>query len=128
MIKTFTTNVFQKFKNIFKTKNSIIVQIRIEKIGFRNYLHHIEIKSSPKCFCEAVRQMIKHTLLNCFKHDAVQKKLLQINNKNLTKLLKTSALIIKIAKFLLITNELHQFRYIHAFVNFYERKTLVENN
>ena len=84
LIKTFTTNVFQKFKNMFKAENSIIIQIHIKKIDFKNYLHHIEIESSLKCFCEAVKQTIKHTLLNCFKHDAVQKKLLQINDKNLT--------------------------------------------
>ena len=121
-------NVFQKFKNMFKIKNSIIVQIRIKKIDFKNYLHHIEIESSFKCFCETVKQMIKHTLLNCFKYDVVQKKLLQINNKNLTKLLKISTFVVKIVKFLLITNELHQFKYIHVFINFYEKKTLVKNN
>ena len=76
LIKTFTTNVFQKFKNMFKIKNSVIIQIRIEKIDFKNYLHHIEIKSSFKYFCKTAKQMIKHTLLNYFKHDVVQRKLL----------------------------------------------------
>ena len=113
---------------MFKIKNSIIIQIRIEKIDFKNYLHHIKIESSLKCFCETAKQMIKHTLLNCFKYDAVQKEFLQINNKNLTKLLEISTFVIKIAKFLLITNELHQFKYTHAPVNSYEKKTLAENN
>ena len=49
-------------------------------------------------------------------------------SRTLTKLLKTSTFIIKIIKFLLITNKLHQFKYIHIFANFYEKKTLVENN
>ena len=128
LIKTPTTDVLQKFKSMSKAESSVIVQARTGKIGLRDYLHRIGVEPSPKCPCGAARQTVKHTLLNCPRHDAARGELLQVGDKDLTRLLEIPALAVKVAKFLLATGELHQFRYTHAPANSYERETLAENN
>ena len=121
LIKAPTADVLQKFKSMSRAKSSVIVQARTGKIGLRDYLHSIGVETSPGCPCGAARQTVKHTLLGCPRHDEVRGEFLQVGDKDLTRFLETPALVVKVAKFLLATDELHQFRYTHAPVNSYER-------
>ena len=51
-----------------KRKNSLITQMRIEKIEFMKFLHiHKILKFTHlNCFCEASKQTLKHVVINCF--------------------------------------------------------------
>lgn len=55
-------------------ENNVIIQIKTKKIKFKNYLYKIEIKNFFKCLCEYKKQIIYHTLLNCFEFKKFKKK------------------------------------------------------
>ena len=110
LTKVPSREVLQKFKNLSR---AVIVQARTEKIGLRDYLHRIGVEDSPECPCGARRQTVKHTLLECPGFEDIRGDEL-VSEKDPTKLLGTPALAAKVAKSLLATGELYQFRYTHG--------------
>ena len=108
IIKKFIKNIFEKFRFLNRFENAMIVQIRTKKIDFKNYLYKINFSSLSTCSCEYKKQTIHHTLLKCSRFNEFRKKMWTNANKretNLIRFLNTFALIAKIFKFLLITNE-----------------------
>ena len=53
------------FKNIKKVQISILIQLKIEKINLRSYLHKIERAKIKKYDCDEIKN-IQHVLLQCF--------------------------------------------------------------
>ena len=113
IVKKSIKNVLKKFKHMTRFENSVIIQIKTEKIELRDYLHRIEIEKSFQCSCEYRKQTILHTLLKCLRFDELRKEMWTNKREmNLTRMLNTFALIHRAFKFLLSTSELYQFRYL----------------
>lgn len=114
LINVPTKNVFKKFKTMTRSKNSIIVQVRTNKIDLRNYLFKIKIVDSSTCFCGHRKQTVQHTLFECFGFEKLRKKMWSNKREtNLIKLLNVFILIVKASKFLLNTGELFQYKYFN---------------
>jgi hypothetical protein len=114
IIKKLIKNVFKKYKKMTRFENAIIVQTRTNKIELKDYLHKIKTTEYSKCSCEARKQTMHHTLLQCSKFDDFRKKM-WVNKceTNLMIFLNTFELIVKIFKYLLATNELLQFKHLN---------------
>jgi hypothetical protein len=90
-----------------RLESAIIVQTRINKIKFRDYLHKIKTIESSRCSCEVRKQTMHHTLLKCSKFDDFRKKMWANKREtNLIILLNIFELIVKVFKYFLTTNEL----------------------
>jgi hypothetical protein len=114
IIKKLIKNVLKKFKRMTRFESSVIVQTRTNKIELRNYLHKIETIEFSRCFCEARRQTMHHTLLKCSKFDDLRKKMWTDKREtNLLTLLDIFELIVKVFKYLFATSELLQFRHLN---------------
>ena len=57
-------------KSLCKAASALIVQMRIEKIGLKNFLHFRKIPGfdSPNCPCRREMQSAKHVLTECRAH------------------------------------------------------------
>ena len=74
LIKISIKKILKKFKQMTRSKNSMIVQIKTNKIKLKNYFFKIDVANFPKYPCEAKKQTMQHTLLECFKFDDFKKK------------------------------------------------------
>jgi hypothetical protein len=114
IIKKFIKNVLKKFKKMTRFENAVIIQTRTNKIKLRNYLHKIKAIESSRCSCDARRQTMHHTLLKCSKFNDFRKKMWTNKREtNLMIFLNIFELIVKISKYLLVTNELLQFKHLN---------------
>ncbi len=135
IIKKLIKNILTKFKKMTRFESAIIVQTRTNKIELRNYFHKIKTIEFSKCSCKVKKQTMHHTLLKCSKFDDLWKKM-WINKRetNLLIFLNILELIIKIFKYLFVTNELLQFKHLNkAQTNNDDivdssRKTLMKND
>lgn len=59
--------VLELHEGLSKSQSSILVQLRTEKIGLRDFLFHRGVPdiSSPACICHEGRQTVRHILLAC---------------------------------------------------------------
>ena len=137
LIKASIKNVLKKFKQMIRSKNSIIVQIKTDKIELKNYFFKINVANSSKCSCETKKQTIQHTLFECFEFDNFKKKMWSNKREtNLIKFLNISAFVAKTFKFLLNTNELFQFKHFNKIRDqsnddsdvIFKNEALIENN
>ena len=64
-----TKRVLQLHERLSKRESALLVQLRTEKIGFKDFLfaRRVPDVTSPRCDCGARRQTVAHVLLHCSK-------------------------------------------------------------
>jgi hypothetical protein len=110
---------FQIFKkrlklhdNLFEIENNLITQIRTNRIELTKYLFHrwVLIIVISACFCDWLKQTLKHVMLFCFNHNRTRENMLfVVETQNLRRLLNINKKIRIMTKWLMITNILAQF-------------------
>ena len=66
-VTTPTKNVLRLHEGLSKSQSSLLVQLRTEKIGLRDFLFHRGVPDvpDPMCTCREGRQTVRHVLLTC---------------------------------------------------------------
>jgi hypothetical protein len=110
---------FQIFKkrlkfhnNLFKIKNNLITQMRMNRIELTKYLFHrwIFIIVISTCFCDWFKQTLKHVMFFCFNQNRTRESmLLVVETQNLRRLLNINKKIRMMTKWLMKINILAQF-------------------
>ena len=77
LIKISIKKILKKFKQIIRLKNSMIVQIKTNKIKLKNYFFKINVANFSKCSCETKKQTMQHTLFECFEFDDLKKNVIK---------------------------------------------------
>ena len=106
-----------KYKDVASWQASIIAQLRIGKIGFRDHLFRINAADSSACLlCQAERQTIHHVLFVCPALDRLRGRVLfppplGRYSTSLRAVLADNAACLRAANFLINSNLLHQFKW-----------------
>ncbi len=110
---------FQIFKkrlklhdNLFEIENNLITQIRTNRIELTKYLFHrwVLIIVISACFCDWLKQTLKHVMLFCFNHNRTRENMLfVVETQNLRRLLNINKRIRMMTRWLMKTNILAQF-------------------
>jgi hypothetical protein len=98
--------------NLFKVESSWITQIRTNRIELTKYLFHrrVFIIVISACFCDWLRQTLKHVMFFCFNHNRTRESmLLVVETQNLRRLLNINKKIKVMTRWLMKTNILAQF-------------------
>lgn len=99
-----TKKVLQLHSDLSKRKSAILVQMRTEKIGLKDFLFSRRVPEIPdaKCDCQEGRQTVAHVLLSCRKfRDTRRKELGHFPGRNdLRAILNTRKLATKAIKFM----------------------------
>ena len=66
-VATPSKGVLRLHEGLSKSQSSLLVQLRTEKIGLRDFLFHRGVPdiSSPACTCREGRQTVRHVMLAC---------------------------------------------------------------
>jgi hypothetical protein len=110
---------FQIFKkrlklhdNLFKVENNLVTHIRTNRIELTKYLFHrrVFIIVISACFCDWLRQTLKHVILFYFNHNRTRKSMLfVVETQNLRRLLNINKRVRMMTRWLMKTNILAQF-------------------
>jgi ribonuclease HI len=122
-----TSSIHDLYSDVCKAVSSIIIQLRTEKIGLKDYLYRIKQAESPKCECHTNYETVTHILGECplyrrqrrrfFNHPVL---------RDVKTVLSEPRLAAKAANFILSTGLLDQFRYFkQSLIN--EREEDAEN-
>jgi len=99
-----TKKVLQLHSDLSKRKSAILVQMRTEKIGLKDFLFSRRVPGIPdaRCDCQEGRQTVGHVLLSCRKfRDTRRKELGHFPGRNdLRAILNTRKLATKAIKFM----------------------------
>jgi hypothetical protein len=110
---------FQIFKNrlklhdnLFKVENSLITQMRTNRIDLTKYLFHrrVFIIVIFACFCDWFKQTLKHVVLFCFNHNRTRESMLfVVETQNFRRLLNINKRVKVMTRWLMKTDILAQF-------------------
>jgi hypothetical protein len=96
--------VLQLHKDLSKRESAILVQMRTEKIGLKDFLFQRRVPghTDSKCDCGSRRQTVAHILLDCRKRRDLRRQELGRfpGRNNLRAILNTRKLAIKAIKFM----------------------------
>jgi ribonuclease HI len=99
-----TKKVLQLHKDLSKRESAILVQMRTEKIGLKDFLfqRHVPGILDSKCDCGSRRQTVAHILLDCRKRRELRRQELGRfpGRNNLRAILNTRKLAIKAIRFM----------------------------
>jgi ribonuclease HI len=99
-----TKKVLQLHKDLSKRESAILVQMRTEKIGLKDFLFQRRVPghTDSKCDCGSRRQTVAHILLDCRKRRDLRRQELGRfpGRNNLRAILNTRKLAIKAIKFM----------------------------
>jgi hypothetical protein len=111
-----TSQIFEKrlklHDNLFKIENNLITQMRTNRIELTKYLFHrwIFIIVISACFCDWLRQTLKHVMFFCFNHNRTRENMLLVaKTQNLRRLLNINKKVRMMTRWLMKTNILAQF-------------------
>jgi hypothetical protein len=111
-----TSQIFKKrlklHDNLFKIESSLITQMRTNRIELAKYLFHrrVLIIVTSACFCDWLRQTLKHVMLFCLNHNRTRESMLLVaETQNLRRLLNINKKIRMMTRWLMKTNILAQF-------------------
>ncbi len=97
---------------LFKVESSLITQMRTNRIELMKYLFHrrVFIIVISTCFCDWLRQTLKHVMFFCFNHNRTcESMLFVIKTQMLRRLLNINKRIRVMTRWLMKTNILAQF-------------------
>ncbi len=119
-------------KNHTKFHSALLMQLRMRKIDFNQFLHERWVLDVTimMCKCDKDWMLIKHVLLTCFKWK-IEWKTMQCkeNIMNLRKLLEIMSVITAIIQMILSTSILNQFQTVTSSKNqMKERKSKKETS
>jgi predicted RNA binding protein with dsRBD fold (UPF0201 family) len=111
-----TSQIFKKrlklHDNLFKIENSLITQMRTNRIELAKYLFHrrVFIIVISACFCDWLKQTLKHVMLFCLNHSRTRESMLFVaKTQNLRRLLNINKKIRMMTRWLIKTDILAQF-------------------
>jgi len=108
--------VLQLHKGLTKRQSAILVQLRTENIGLRDFLFRRKVPDilDPMCNCQEGRQTVRHILLTCRKLQDVRKQKLGHlpEGNDLRAVLSKRKVAIKAIKFIERTQILGQSRIV----------------
>jgi hypothetical protein len=111
-----TSQIFKKrlklHDNLFKIKNNLITQMRTNRIELAKYLFHrrVFIIVTSACFCDWLKQTLKHVMLFCFNHNRTRESMLLVaETQNLRRLLNINKRVRMMTRWLMKINILAQF-------------------
>ncbi len=115
-----THRYLQLHKNHAKSYSSLLMQLRMRKIDFNQFLYERWILNVAMMTCECDRDWmsIKHILLTCLRWKVEWKAMQREENiTNLRKLLEIVSAVIKIIQMILSTSILNQFQAVTSSKN-----------
>jgi hypothetical protein len=98
--------------NLFKTESSLVTQMRTNRIELAKYLFHrrVLIIVISACFCDWLKQTLKHVMLFCLNHNRTRESMLLVaKTQNLRRLLNINKRVRVMTRWLMKTNILAQF-------------------
>ncbi len=117
--RNYVALTFQIFKkrlkfqdNLFKIENNLVTQMRTNWIELTKYLFHrrIFIIVISTCFCDWLKQTLKHVMFFCLNHRRTRENmLLVVETQNLRRLLNINKKIKAMTRWLMKTDILAQF-------------------
>jgi hypothetical protein len=93
--------------NLFKAESNLITQMRINRIELTKYLFHrrVFIIVISACFCDWLRQTLKHVILFCLNHNHTRENMLfVVETQNLRRLLNINKRVKVMTRWLMKTN------------------------
>ena len=110
-----TRAVHKLHTGVLKAYSSLIVQLRIGKIGFNAFLHERRVPDaiSPRCDCDLGIMTVYHVLLICPRWRELRQRFLAwLKTSDLRQLLNTTKGLKAVVQFTLATDLLPQFQRI----------------
>ncbi len=111
-----TSQIFKKrlklHDNLFKIENNLITQMRTNRIELAKYLFHrrVFIIVISTCFCDWLKQTLKHVMLFCLNHNRTRESMLLVaETQNLRRLLNINKRVKVMTRWLMKTDILAQF-------------------
>ncbi len=111
-----TSQIFKKrlklHDNLFKIESSLVTQMRTNRIELAKYLFHrrVFIIVTSACFCDWLRQTLKHVMLFYLNHSRTRESMLLVaETQNLRRLLNINKRVRMMTRWLMKTNILAQF-------------------
>lgn len=108
-----TKRVLKLHQGLRKRDSALLVQLRTEKIGLRDFLYsrHVPDIASSRCDCGAIRQTVAHVLLYCRTHNDLRNRIFGDcpGRHNLRTILNKPQLATKAIEFIEQTQILGQF-------------------
>jgi hypothetical protein len=111
-----TSQIFKKrlklHDNLFKIESSLVTQMRTNRIELAKYLFHrrVFIIVTSACFCDWLRQTLKHVVLFCLNHSRTRESMLLVaKTQNLRRLLNINKRVRVMTRWLMKTDILAQF-------------------
>jgi hypothetical protein len=93
--------------NLFKVESNLVTQMRTNRIELAKYLFHrrVFIIVISACFCDWLRQTLKHVMLFCLNHSRTRKSmLLVVETQNLRRLLNINKKVRVMTRWLMKTD------------------------
>jgi ribonuclease HI/exonuclease III len=113
-----TKRVLKLHKGLKKRNSALLVQLRTEKIGLRDFLYSRNVPdiASSQCDCGAIRQTVAHVLLHCRTYNDLRNRIFgdRPGRYNLRTILNKPQLATKAIEFIEQTQILGQFRITDA--------------
>jgi hypothetical protein len=111
-----TSQIFKKrlklHDNLFKIESSLVTQMRTNRIELAKYLFHrrVFIIVISACFCDWLRQTLKHVMLFYLNHSRTRESMLLVaETQNLRRLLNINKKVRVMTRWLMKTDILAQF-------------------
>ena len=107
------SHILDKFVNLDKARNFMLVQTRTQNISLNNYLVRMKIVNFKNCSCDLKSKNVNHVLLHCLRYANLKEKTLWADDlriSDLIELLENLDRVTMITRFLSQTRRFFQFK------------------